>query len=164
MGDTPLGLKWLGKDMGYGAADAPTCGKLAEVDEDGRAWVSFEGAAKPVQARCAVAESALPAREELAGAAVLLVFEERDPARPIIIGFVRERLWAAKPAVQAPPQQDVHIVQSKVLIEGHEELTLRCGQGAITMTADGRVTIKGTRLTSRASETNKVRGAVVLIN
>lgn len=156
MGDTPLGLKLLGLDM----ADGPVCGRLADVDDQGRAWVEFAGSAGRVNARCVVPEAALPAREALHGASVLLVFEDHDPARPIIVGFVRDRLWTSGSEVR----EAVAPVSAKVIIEGEEELVLRCGQGSISMTADGRIVIKGTRLVSQARETNKVRGAAVLIN
>jgi hypothetical protein len=50
------------------------------------------------------------------------------------------------------------------VIEGRDEVVLRCGQGSITLRADGKIVIKGTQLVSRASDTNKIRGASVQIN
>lgn len=150
MGDTPLGLKLLH----LGVAGLPVSARIAGVDEAGRASVVLLGAEEPIQARCAAAESTIPPRTQIEGAEVLVVFEDGDPRRPVITGFVRDALWSLAPA--SPPP--------KVLVEGENEVVLRCGEGTILMTADGRIVIKGTRVTSRATEANKVRGAVVLIN
>lgn len=136
----------------------PVVGTLLRVDANGRAWVEFPGSHGEVLARCAVAEQAIPSSQDLPGSAVLLVFEAEDRHRPIITGFVRDRLV---PETSAAEQR---IRAAKIVLEGEQELVLSCGQGTLTMTADGRIVIKGTRLTSRASESNKVRGAVVLIN
>jgi hypothetical protein len=151
MGDISLGMKLLG--MGTGSM--PVGARIAGVDDAGRASVIFLGAEAPVPARCTVAPSGIPPRGEIDGAEVLIVFEDGDARRPVIIGFVRDMLWGP----QAPAE-----VHTKVLIEGEEEVVIRCGKSSLSMSADGRVVIKGTRVTSRATEANKVRGAVVLIN
>jgi hypothetical protein len=141
-------------------------GTLLRVDANGRALVEFPGSQGEVLARCAVAEQAIPSSQELPGAAVLLVFEAEDRRRPIIAGFVRDRLLSSVTPAAAPEASasEQRIRAAKIVLEGEQELVLSCGQGTLTMTADGRIVIKGTRVTSRASETNKVRGAVVLIN
>jgi hypothetical protein len=51
-----------------------------------------------------------------------------------------------------------------VSLQAAERIELRCGDSALVMTADGHVVIRGANLVSRASETNKIRGAAVLIN
>jgi hypothetical protein len=52
----------------------------------------------------------------------------------------------------------------RLVLEGHEEIVLRCGRGSITLTANGKIVLKGTELVSRSSGTNKIRGAAVNIN
>jgi len=118
------------------------------VDEDGRPWVQPEGLAEPIVARCAVAPIALPPASQWAGASVLVVHEAGDLARPIIVGFVSDRM--------VPP--------AALHLEATESVHLRCGDASVALGADGQVQIKGRRITSRATEANKVRGAVVLIN
>jgi hypothetical protein len=129
-------------------AGSATCAQLAQVDDDGRPWVKLPALADAIVARCAVAPIALPPPAQWAGATVLVVFEAQDLARPIIVGFVGERL-------QAP---------AALHIEATESLHLRCGDSSVALGADGQLQIKGRRVTSRATEANKVRGAVVLIN
>ncbi|EDM73590.1 hypothetical protein PPSIR1_42387 [Plesiocystis pacifica SIR-1] len=44
------------------------------------------------------------------------------------------------------------------------ELSLRCGSASITMTADGRVTIKGRQITSQATGAHRIRGGTIKLN
>jgi len=96
------------------------------------------------------------------------VFDGGNARRPIIVGFVRDSLRTGIDPGKIPESANGIVPQkihaTSVLIEGDREIVLQCGRGSISLSADGRIVIKGTRLTSRASETNKVRGAVVLIN
>jgi hypothetical protein len=149
MGDTALGIK----RMHLGLASMPVTARIVEVDALGRASVTFPGCETPVPARCAAAPTAVPPRDQIVGVEVLIVFEDADARRPLIVGFVRDALWPTETCVP-----------SKVLVEATDEVVIRCGKGSLSMTADGRVVLKGTRVTSRATEANKLRGAVVLIN
>jgi len=147
--------------------DAPEVGTLSRVAEDGKPFVEYRGSQGERIARCAAA--AVPPREECAGAAVLLVFEDGDRSLPIIVGFVSDSLWDAPErgpqAKDAAGAQFTAKLEGKtVVIEGKDAVELRCGQGSISLRADGHIVIKGEKVTSRARETNKVRGAVVLIN
>jgi hypothetical protein len=51
-----------------------------------------------------------------------------------------------------------------LLIEAKEELTLRVGEGSITIRADGKILIKGKDLVSHAQRMNRIRGGSVTIN
>jgi Domain of unknown function (DUF6484) len=144
MGDRPS--SWTGWQASL--AGAATCATLVRVDDEGRPWVQPPGLAEPIVARCAIAPVALPPAAHWAGATVLVVHEAGDLARPIIVGFVSERML---------PPTALHI-------EASESVHLRCGDASVALGSDGQVQIKGRRITSRATEANKVRGAVVLIN
>jgi hypothetical protein len=52
----------------------------------------------------------------------------------------------------------------RVMITADEEIVLTCGEGSIHIMKDGKITLRGTDLISRASRTNKIRGAAVRIN
>jgi Domain of unknown function (DUF6484) len=95
---------------------------------------------------------------------VLLVLENGDATLPIIVGVVSDVL--PKPPSPVPGEVDdgFELNGKRISFEGQEEVVLRCGKASITLRADGQVVVKGTRLMSRASETNKVRGATVQIN
>ncbi|NRF66450.1 hypothetical protein HLB44_05595 [Aquincola sp. S2] len=140
----------------------PMCvGQLVEL-RDGRPLVRHDGApAEPVFAR--VVDDALA--DAAAGATLLLFLEDGDPLKPIVVGQVRDTVTSAPaaPALQAPGRALV-LDLDRIVLEGHDEVVLRCGQASITLRADGRLVIKGTQLVSRASDTNKIRGASVQIN
>lgn len=120
---------------------------------DGQAVVAFGG--RRVRARSACV--AMPRdgggwvdRE------VLVVLEGDDPELPVIVGLVTDRL---------PDAPDCVVLDApRIRLEGHQEVVLRCGEASITLRADGHVLLKGIRVTSRAAESNKIRGATVAIN
>jgi hypothetical protein len=70
-------------------------------------------------------------------------------------GVVLGRIGPAAVA-QAPP--------AKMVIEAREQLTLKCGEGSITLRGDGKVLIQGKDLVSRAQRTNRIKGGSVAIN
>jgi hypothetical protein len=55
-------------------------------------------------------------------------------------------------------------VDGRVELVGQREVVLRCGPASIRLTPDGRVTIRGTRILSRADGPNRVQGASVELN
>jgi hypothetical protein len=144
-------------------------GKIAAVAPDGRPLVVFEGAAGPTIARVAASGGPPGAAAACIGAPIILVFENGDPDLPIIVGFVRDQLAgqeARDGKTEAPgAPAEPFVLNGKTLVfEGQEEIVLRCGLGSLTIRANGHVIVKGTRLMSKASESNKIRGATVLIN
>jgi hypothetical protein len=52
----------------------------------------------------------------------------------------------------------------RVVITAEERIELRCGLASIILEKDGRVTIRGSQLTSQASGTNRIRGGAVHLN
>ena len=53
---------------------------------------------------------------------------------------------------------------ASLLLEASDELTLRVGDGSITIRADGKILIKGKDLVSHAQRTNRIKGGSVAIN
>jgi hypothetical protein len=72
--------------------------------------------------------------------------------QPLILGLIQ------------PPLPEVEADGEKLVLEARREVTLRCGKASITMTADGRVTIRGTQVLSRSDGPNRVQGASVQLN
>jgi hypothetical protein len=62
------------------------------------------------------------------------------------------------------PSHAVAHTPDTLLIEAKEELTLRVGEGSITIRADGKILIKGKDLVSHAQRVNRIRGGSVAIN
>ena len=90
------------------------------------------------------------------GAEVALLFEAGDPLRPLIVGRVVDPGGAEPPEVLRDGE--------RVRVTATERIELRVGKASILLEKDGRITIRGSYVTSHASATNRVRGGSVLLN
>jgi len=52
----------------------------------------------------------------------------------------------------------------ELVIEARKNLTLKCGEGSITIRDDGKILIKGKDLVSHAQRMNRIKGGSVSIN
>jgi hypothetical protein len=112
--------------------------------------------------------AAVPARSAVdlhgahIGSALVLVFEQADPARPIVMGVLRGRIgW---PLADAPPQVEVDVDGKRLVVSAGEQLVLRCGKASITLTKAGKVLIDGSYVLSRSTGINRVKGGSVQLN
>lgn len=75
---------------------------------------------------------------------------------------------AASAAVAPAPSEDdalsVIIDGQREVLEATRELELRCGEACILLTADGRIQLRGTYITSHASATQRIVGGSVHVN
>lgn len=97
------------------------------------------------------------------GKEVVLVFEDGDRRRPLIIGTLRTGRPLHSPCLDAS-QTAIEVDGQSVTLTGQESVTLRCGAASITLRSDGRITIRGAELESRASGLHRIQGASVRIN
>lgn len=68
-------------------------------------------------------------------------------------------------AIHSDLQADtVHIDGKRVVLEGQEEVVLKCGEASITLTRNGKVVIRGKYLLSRSSGVNRILGGSVQVN
>ncbi len=145
-------------------------GWIAGVTPEGHPRVGFPGSPDDLPAASTVEGS----RAELEAAAarrqpVVLLFEEGDPERPIVVGFV----------VTAAPREAPHLVEAgpgagwpevaevdgkRVCIEGADEVVLVCGKASITLRRTGRIVVRGTHVETDADGVNRIKGASVRIN
>ena len=98
---------------------------------------------------------------------MVLLFDGGDARRPIIAGWLQPesdtpRLDAALEITLAG-QRAVE-VDGRRVIEGQEEVVLRCGEASITLCRDGKIVIRGINLESHAAGMNRLKGATVKIN
>jgi hypothetical protein len=137
------------------STQALTLGELIEIRQ-GRPVVRHAGGpqagvmARVLGSLCAPGQ-ALPALP----CPVMLFLEGGDLLRPVVMGLVHDQL---------PVQDTLVLDMERIVLQGHTEVQLRCGQASVTMRADGKLVVKGTELVSKASATNKIRGASVQIN
>ena len=60
---------------------------------------------------------------------------------------------------------DVAEVDGKrVVIRGHEEVVLQCGEATIILRANGKVIIRGVQIESHARGLNRIKGGGVKVN
>jgi hypothetical protein len=55
-------------------------------------------------------------------------------------------------------------IPDEILLEAKHSLTLRVGDGSITIRKDGRILVKGKDLVSHAQRMNRIKGGAVSIN
>lgn len=96
------------------------------------------------------------------GQSVVLMFEGNDPARPIVLGVVRQGTPAA--FSQAGGGVEVEADGQRLVVTAERGLVLRCGKASITLTPDGKVVVRGTQIVSHASGLNRIRGGAVQVN
>jgi len=131
---------------------APVVGRLVRGGPAGAA-VDFAG--NPL-GRPVVARTTTPLDAAAVGGAVVLLFEDGDPARPIVVGVIR-------PA-DAAPGVAADVDGERVVLAADREIVLRCGEASITLTRAGKVLIRGTYILTRSSGANRIKGAAVEIN
>lgn len=94
------------------------------------------------------------------GRDVILAFADGDPEKPIILNL----LIPHQTELAKPTAVDIQADGEKLLVTAKKEIVLRCGEASITLTAAGKVLLKGTYVLSRSSGYNKIKGAAVDIN
>jgi len=103
------------------------------------------------------------------GRQVVLMFEDGNPKKPIVLGLIQDsdKEWFnevgnVRPEKQTPVQ--VEIDGERLVLTAEKEIILRCGEASITLTQAGKVLIRGTYLLSRSSGVNRIKGGSVQIN
>jgi uncharacterized protein DUF6484 len=132
--------------------------------------VDFPGSGGPVPARSIVPlDRAAAERAAAEKTGAVLQFENGDPRLPVLMGLLQ-------PAVQTPlldallaapepgAKLEAKVDGKRVVIEGRQEIVLRCGQASITLQKNGKVVVRGTYLETRATGTNRIKGGSVQIN
>jgi hypothetical protein len=128
--------------------------EVARVDADGCVFVRAGGGEQAV----AILNAAALRETLVQGARVLLLPTPDDPELPILAGVVEARIPAQ------PAARTCEVNGRKIHLTGDEEIRLTCGRSTIVLTRDGRVTVRGARIVTRAAETNRVKGGTVEIN
>ena len=145
---------------------------VEDITPDGVARVIVSGGERVREASSLLRFScAAAASEALLGRTVLVAV---DPAgAPVILGVVAQRLWDAQEDEAGPearttlPIADpicIQVDKRRVDLEASDEIRLTCGKSSLVLRRDGTVIVRGVRIVSRASQSNKIRGATVSLN
>lgn len=113
------------------------------------------------------------------GRNVALLFAKGDPHSPVIMGLIHSPLhdlivaYDAKNNDQPTDEQsaspslkvdDVTVDGRRVVLEGREEVVIKCGEASITLTKAGKILIRGNYLLNRSSGVNRIMGGSVQVN
>ena len=151
-------------------------GSLAGIDAQGQPLVVYPGnpAPQPI-----VAISTLGLTHQHTGRQVALLFANGDPHKPVIMGLIHsplhDLLLAQPVAPEAPadavgavlstdPASDLTVDGKRLVIEGKEEIVLKCGEASITLTKAGKILIRGKYLLNRSAGLIRLLGGSVQIN
>jgi hypothetical protein len=134
-------------------------GRLVGIKAGRTPLVSYD--CQPTTAACA-ARSVVDLRGVHVGSPVVLVFEDGDPQKPIVVGVIRvDGRW---PLESKPGQVEVDADGERLVVSATSTLVLRCGRASITLTKDGEIRLEGTRVSSQAAGVNRIKGGSVQIN
>ena len=148
---------------------------LTGVDSQGQPLIDFPGN----KSGALVAMSTLPVTQQHVGRSVALLFANGNLKSPVIMGIIHSPLedllatyeLRARPALQAGADENAsahaHMATvdgKRVVIEGQEEIVLKCGEASITLTKAGKIIIRGKYLLNRSAGVNRIMGGSVQIN
>jgi len=130
-------------------------GWLVGIDKSATLLVDFPGNDSPEPR---VARSVLALDEEAVGREVVLMFENGDLKRPVVMGLLENSSRHQARSV------DLSLDRKRLLFTAEEEIVLRCGKASITLTRAGKVLIRGAYVLNRSSGVNRIKGGSVQIN
>jgi hypothetical protein len=102
------------------------------------------------------------------GRQIALLFVQRDMARPIVIGVVRNGATRQHSTVVVPQYASSPMKlasnNNNVVIKGTGKMVFQCGQASLSLTEQGRIIMRGTHIASYSDGVNRIRGAMVEVN
>ena len=152
-----------------GRIEGVRVGKIVEITE-GQPLVDFSGNLRgPIPARYTRSlQFQLLQQAASSQLEVLLVFENNDPKRPIIIDILHsliDEITESPPMeLQAEESEDVTVDGKRITFDAKEQVELRCGKASIILTRAGKIIIRGAYLLNRSSGVNRIKGGSVQIN
>lgn len=149
---------------------APRVGWVAGARADGALLVDFEGNRRgplPVRTTVALTPEALQ-RASVERQGALLLFENGDPALPVLVGLIERTspaplTEALLDSLDAGPRE-ARVDGKQVRIEAREEVTLKCGKASLTLRRNGDVILRGVNIRTEAEQVQRIKGGKVQIN
>jgi hypothetical protein len=138
-------------------------GKIVAIERPDHVWVELPGQAGRLLTRIAIETDLVRLTRALGREqAAVLVFEEADAARPILVGLIGP---IAEPSdTQTPFVIEADADGRRVQLTAEDEVVLKCGEASISLKRNGRVVIRGAYVETYASGTNRIKGGNVRIN
>ncbi len=139
---------------------SPAVGKIIALTAPGLVLVDFP---ENPQSGATQARHICPIFAGDVGREALLLFENNDPAKPIVIGLL-EPTGTNAPANSEAQPVTASLDGEQITLTAKHEIVLRCGKASITLTKAGKILIRGAYLLSRSSGVNRIKGGSVQIN
>ncbi len=112
------------------------------------------------------------------GSQVALMFVNGSLKQPLVMGVIYNPLnevleneietslvnGADKKVADSTKIEDVKVDGKRVVLEGKEEIVLKCGEASITLTKEGKISIRGKYLLNRSTGVNRILGGSVQVN
>lgn len=91
------------------------------------------------------------------------------PSLPLLVGLVQPvsetpLTDAVLEHSPASSPKDALVDGKRVVIEGRDEIVLRCGKATLTLRRDGQILLKGVNIRNEAEEVQRIKGGKVQIN
>ncbi len=156
-------------------------GTLVDTDKQGQPLVDFSEnpANKPLKA---IATLVLTQRH--VGRQVALLFTNGNLQNPVIMGMIHSPLqdmlenFGQFQTKDEPDNEtrndagqegdlkvdDVLVDGQKIIFEAKDKIVLKCGKSSIILTKDGKVSIRGKNVLSRATGTHQIKGSAFQVN
>jgi len=135
-------------------------GQITVIDDCNRLYVTYNSgivSAEPVRTTLELGHYG----RSVVGLNVILAIPKSNGTSPIILGVVTEAVVPPHKANDASNDIDE---SDDIVLEAVNSLSLKCGTSEIVIRRNGEVVIRGTKIVSRAAQSNKIKGATVLIN
>lgn len=147
-------------------ADGPATftARLVALDERGRAWVQSPDAPAGARSKARAARSTVALAAAHVGSEVLVCRANLEGELVIVGVLVEPRPAGAEGEAGGEQNLDLVIERRRLVLSAKTEVVLRCGEGSITLAANGKVTISGVDVVSSAARTQRIRGGAVRIN
>lgn len=155
-------------------------GVLTGINQQGQALVNFQDnlVASPIPAISTIEFST-----RQIGRQVALLFAEGNLSKPVIMGLIhsaldvmlenfevvveeenKEETSSSNDNAKTSVMEDVLLDGKRIVLEGKEEVVLKCGEASITLTKAGKILIRGKYLLNRSTGVNRIMGGSVQVN
>jgi hypothetical protein len=137
-------------------------GRIIALTAEGEIQVEYDSEGLPFS--CEFLRTGANSPPDLNPGDVVLYAMDEMAMRGYVLGVIQKYLPQATEATDKLISANADQKVREIKINAEEKIELRCGNSALMMSKDGKIVIRGTNVTSRASATQKIKGATVQIN
>ncbi|MCF6336671.1 MAG: DUF6484 domain-containing protein [Gammaproteobacteria bacterium] len=147
-------------------------GTMTGINEQGQPLIDFPD---NTAGHTLAAITTLDLTQQHTGRQVALLFANGNMYTPVVIGLIhsplQDMLERFNPSQTDNNNQeseikvdDIHIDGKKLIIEAKEEIVLQCGKSSIMLNKEGKISLRGTKISTRSTGTTRIMGASVHLN